>query len=348
MIEVLAIQRLSEADRAAIAAVGPEVRLTDAGGWFDGEIRDSWPEFTVRRYLPADEAGKGTRAERDALLAGAEVILGGWPFPLDLRARARRLKWFHQRPAGASNLRRGDLWDSDVIVTTSRGQGNTLAMAEYAIAGILHFAKAFDAAVAERASGGFDHRAYRPLLLAGKTLLVVGTGGIGAAVGKLGAGLGMRVLGTRWRSAAPPPEGFAATGGPEALDAWLGEADFLVLCCPWTEATTHLMNASRFARLRAGAVVVNVARGEIIEEPALAAALASGRLRGVVLDVYQGEFEHEPPGWMREDPRVIVTPHVSSASDRSAHGAVALFCANLRAYLDGKPMRNVVDWSVGY
>ena len=151
--------------------------MTDAGGWFDGEIRATWPEFTAARYLApairrAPARGRNaTRCSRDA-----EVILGGWPFPRDLRARAPALKWFHQRPAGASNLRLGDLWGSDVIVTTSRGEGNTLAMAEYAIAGVLHFAKALDRAVADRAAGRFDHRAYRPLLLAEKTLVRGGRG----------------------------------------------------------------------------------------------------------------------------------------------------------------------------
>ena len=140
-INVLNIQRLSAADRAKIEAVGQLIQLTDAGGWFDGEYRETWPAYTAARYLRPDATGSGNREERDRLLAEAEVILGGWPFPLDLRARAPRLKWFHQRPAGASNLLRGDLWGSDVTVTTSRGVGSTLAMAEYAVAGILYFAK---------------------------------------------------------------------------------------------------------------------------------------------------------------------------------------------------------------
>ena len=150
-------------DRAKIEAVDPAIRLTDAGGWFDGEIRETWPAFTAARYLSPNSLGSGTREERDRLLAEAEIILGGWPFPLDLRARAPRLRWFHQRPAGASNLLMGDLWGSDVIVTTSRGSGNTLAMAEYAVAGILHFAKGLHRAAIDRDAGAFDHRAYRPL-----------------------------------------------------------------------------------------------------------------------------------------------------------------------------------------
>src|SRR5262245_59163801 len=132
-INVLSIERISAEDRAKIEAVDPAIELTDAGGWYDGEIRETWPAFTATRYLAPGAAGSGTREERDHLLAEAEVILGGWPFPLDLRARAPRLKWFYQRPAGASNLRAGDLWGSRVEVTTSRGSGNTLAMAEYAV-----------------------------------------------------------------------------------------------------------------------------------------------------------------------------------------------------------------------
>jgi hypothetical protein len=94
-INVLSIQRISAEDRAKIEAVDPLIELTDAGGWYDGEIRETWPAFTSARYLAPGATGSGTREERDRLLAEAEVILGGWPFPLDLRARAPRLKWFH-------------------------------------------------------------------------------------------------------------------------------------------------------------------------------------------------------------------------------------------------------------
>jgi phosphoglycerate dehydrogenase-like enzyme len=350
LVTVLAIQRLNAADRARIEAIDPAIRLTDAGGWFDGEIRDTWPAYAASRYLSPGATGAGTRDERDRLLAEAEVILGGWPFPLDLRARAPRLRWFHQRPAGASNLRLGDLWASDVMVTTSRGVGSTLAMAEYAIAGILHFAKDFDRAIRDRDMSAFDHRAYRPLLMEGKTLCVVGAGGIGQEVGRLGAALGMRVVGTRRRPepGAPLPAGFAALAGTEDLDRFLAESDFVVICCQWTPETTNLINAARLASMKPGTVLVNVARGEIVDETALAEALARGHLRGVVLDVYVGEFEHLPPEALWRDPRVLITPHTSGHSDENRHGAIDLFCENLRAYLDGRPLCNVIDWERGY
>ena len=349
-INVLAIQRISAADRAKIEAVDPAIALTDAGGWYDGEIRKTWPAFTVARYLAPGATGAGTPEERDRLLSEAEVILGGWPFPLDLRARARKLRWFHQRPAGASNLLLGDLWGSHVVVTTSRGLGNTLAMAEYALAGILHFAKGFHRAAVDRDAGAFDYRAYRPLLLEGKTACVVGAGGIGLDVGRLCAALGMRVVGTRRHPQPdqPLPEGFSELGGPKDIDRFLPESDFVVICCHWTPETTRLFDKNRFAAMKAGSVLVNVARGEIVDEEALADALARDHLRGAALDVYVGEFEHTPTSRLWSDPRVLITPHISAASDQDRHGATDLFCDNLRAYLDGAPLRNVIDWERGY
>jgi phosphoglycerate dehydrogenase-like enzyme len=349
-VNVLSIQRLSPDDRVKIEAVDSAIELTDAGGWYDGEIRETWPAYTSARYLAPGAAGSGTREARDRLLAQADVILGGWPFPLDLRARAPRLKWFHQRPAGASNLRMGDLWGSRVVVTTSRGAGNTLAMAEYALAGILHFAKGLHRATVDRDAAAFDHRAYRPLLLHGKTVCVVGAGGIGLEVGRLCALLGMRVVGTRRDAPSDRslPPGFSALAGSGDLARFLPESDFVVICCQWTPETTRLFDQDRFAAMKAGSVLVNVARGEIVDEAALADALARNHLRGAALDVYAGEFEHAPMARLWSDARVLITPHISAASDQERHGAIDIFCDNLRAYLDGRPLRNVIDWERGY
>ena len=92
----------------------------------------------------------------------------------------------------------------------------------------------------------------------------------------------------------------------------------------------------------------HVARGEIVDEDALLDALRRDHLRGAALDVYVGEFERPPPARLWQDERVLITPHVSGGSDESRHGGIDIFCANLRAYLDGKPLRNVVDWQRGY
>src|SRR5947199_7066394 len=157
-----------------------------------------------------------------------------------------------------------------------RGCDNlTLAMAEYALAGILHFAKGLHRAAVDRDAGVFDYRAYRPLLLEGKTACVVGAGGIGLDVGKLCAALGMRVVGTR-REAHPDrplPPGFSELGGPDDLDRFLPKSDFVVICCQWTPHTTRLFDKDRFAAMKADSVLINVARGEIVGEEARADAL---------------------------------------------------------------------------
>jgi len=348
--EILVIVPMPDDGLGRIASVDPRVHVVDARGRFDVEMRETWPPWTVRRYLGEPAEMVDSRRERDRLLAHAEIVLGGFPFPLDLRARAPRLRWFHQLPAGASNLLRGDLWGSDVTVTTSRGHGNVRPMAEYALASLLHFARGLHRASRDQQRHQFDHRPYRPLLLQGKTVCVVGAGGIGREVGRLCASAGMRVIGTRRRPAidAALPEGFSRLEGPARLHALLAESDCVVISCQWTPETTGLIGPDAFRAMKPGAILVNVARGEVIDEEALIAALASGRLRGVALDVYVGEFEHEPDRRLWDDERVLITPHVSGGSDVRQHRGIDLFCDNLRAYLDGRPLANVVNWSDGY
>jgi len=235
-------------------------------------------------------------------------------------------------------------------VTTSRGLGNNLAMAEYAVGGIFYFAKGLQRASVDRAAGAFDHRAYQPMLLEGKTTCIVGVGGIGREVATLCDALGMRVIGTRRRHdlATPLPPGFSDLGDASELDRFLSVSDFVVICCQWTPETTRLFNQNRFAVMKRGSVLVNVARGEIVDEEALADALQRDHLRGAVLDVYAGEFERAPITRLWSDPKVLITPHISSATDQNRHAGIGLFCENMRAYLDGSPLRNVVDWARGY
>ena len=346
-LDVLSLIALPEAIREEVRGVDPSVALTMAPGWFDGEIRETWPAYTTDRYLRADSNGRGTRAERDGLLAGAEVVMVGFPFPLDIRARAPRLRWVHQRPAGASNMLRGDLWDAGVVVTSSRGRAHNLPIAEYVLAGVLHFAKGFRVAETERAERRFRAADYAPVQLAGKTACVVGAGGIGREVGRLFAAVGMRVVGTR-RRAAPPDDVFTEIRGAGGLHDLLAESDYVAVCCQWTPETEKLIGARAFAAMKDGAVLVNIARGEIVDEEALVAALAAGKLRGAALDVYVGEFDHAPDPCLWSDPRVLLTPHVSAASDVSSHRGAELFVENLRRYVAGEPLENVIDWDRGY
>ncbi len=122
----------------------------------------------------------------------------------------------------------------------------------------------------------------------------------------------------------------------------------MVICCQLTLETTRLFDEERFAAMKAGSVIINVARGEIVDEEALADALQRNHLRGAVLDVYAGEFEHMPIARLWSDPKVLITPHISGAVDQRRHGAINLFCENLHAYLEGRPLRNIIDWERGY
>lgn len=345
-LNVLSLVPISSAAESAIGSIDPSITVTARPGWFDGEIRATWGDYTADSYLRRGSNGSGTRAERDELLAAADVIIGGFPVPKDLRSRAPRLRWFHQTPAGASNLRTTDLWGSDVTVTTSRGHGNTLAMAEYVVASFLHFARALDQANLDRHEGSFDRFAYRPVLLSGKTVCVVGAGGIGRDVARLCSALGMRVVGTRRSADGPFPAGFDDIGGPDRLTELLADAAFVAVCCQWTPETDRLIGTEALAAMPDDAVLVNVARGEVIDEDALVAGL--DRLRGVALDVYVGEFDRPPPKRLWDDPRVLITPHVSGGSEDRPTRPLELFVENLQALVTGEPLRNVVEWSRGY
>lgn len=349
-VEVLVIVPVNDETLSRIGEIDPRIRVVDARGWFDAEIRETWPSWTVERYLVRRSISGVLRQDRDRVLASAEIVVAGWPPLIDLRARAPRLRWFHQLPAGASNLLRTDLWGSDVIVTTSRGYGNTRAMAEYVLGCFYHFARGLHHASRDREQHRFDHRNYRPIVLENKTVCVVGAGGIGRDVGRLCAGVGMRVVGTRRQVSAGDalPAGFVRLEPAGRLDELLAESDCVAVCCQWTPETTNLIGREAFDAMKPGTILVNVARGEIIDESALVAALERGKLRGVGLDVYTGEFEHEPDRRLWDDLRVLITPHVSGGNDISQHRGIELFCDNLRAYLDGRPLVNTIDWSVGY
>jgi len=349
MVEVVSVSRLSAADKRRIEEIDPSVRLTDAGAWFEGEIAESWPRQAARNYL-GNEKVESTRAQRDAVLAKAEVIVGGFPYPLDVCARAPKLRWYHQRNAGASNLWRGDLWRSKVMITTSRGGINVRPIAEYVVAGLLHIARDFPQAERDRAERVFERHRHRPLLLAGKTACIVGAGGIGREAGRLLAAIGMRVVGVRHSASAaePLPEGFAEMHGRDGLFAALGQSHAAVICAQLTEDTVGLMGTAAFAAMPPGGILVNIARGELVDEDAMLAALDGGHLRGAVLDVYVGEFDGPPPEKLWHHPRILVTPHDSGTTEVRANLGIDIFCNNLRAYLDGRPLANVIDWSRGY
>ena len=349
---VLVLGTVGEQPLEHIAAVDPAVRVVDARGVFEVEYADTWPTETVERYVPRPliTQSKTTRAERDVLLAEADVICIRFPFPLDLRARAPRLAWLHQTPAGASNLRMGDLWGSNVIATTSRGVNNSLPIAEYVLSTLLLFAKSLPQAFHDQERRVFERRAYRSVLVQGKTLGLVGLGGIGSEVARLAKAVGMRVIATRRSITAPQKntQGVDELLPPRALSSLLAQSDFVAVCAQWTPETDKLIGATELQQMKSTAYLINVARGELLDQTALIAALRERKIAGAALDVYEGEFTGPPPEELWQLPNVVITPHTSVGTDFSHAKGLDLFCDNLRRYLKGEPLLNVIDWQRGY
>jgi phosphoglycerate dehydrogenase-like enzyme len=270
------------------------------------------------------------------------VVCLTFPFPLRLRDRLARVRFVHQLPAGVSNLSRGDLWGSPVPITSGRGAGNTLAIAEWTLATSLVLLKDL-----LPRPGPLHRRAFHPRQVAGKTMGVVGLGGIGREVARLAAALSMRVIGSR-RSADQPVACVERLYGPANLHALLAESDLVVLTTQLTRETERLIDAAALAAMRPGAYLLNVARGELVDEAAVLGALRSGHLGGFASDVYVGEFDHPPPAELLAHERVLLTPHTSAMSDHASGRSRAIFRDNLLRCLRGEPLLNQVDWERGY
>lgn len=335
-----------------IAAVDSSVHVIDARGKFEVEYAETWPAETVHRYVSQDiiERNFSTRAERDALLAVAEIICLRFPFPLDLMSRAPRLKWLHQTPAGASNLLRGDIWGSSIAVTTSRGLNNALPIAEYVLATIFLFAKDLPRAFQDQTRQEFDRRQYHSVLIQDKTVGIIGLGGIGNEVARLAKGLGMRVIASRRSTTSVQynTEGVDELLPPAELLRLLERSDFVVLSTQWTPQTERIIGVAELRQMKKSAYLVNVARGELIDQAALVTALRSGDIAGAALDVYVDEFAGPPPEELWQLPNVVITPHTSVSTDVQHARGIDLFCENLHRYLKGESLKNVLDWERGY
>ena len=351
-LNILLLGAVGDSVVEKIEAIDPRIRVADARGKFEVEYAETWPSESVRRYVPQSliESNTSTRAERDALLAEAEVICIRFPFPLDLRARTPRLKWLHQTPAGASNLRMGDMWGSNVIVTTSRGLNNPLPIAEYVLSTIFLFAKSLPQAFYDQNNRAFQRRGYRPVLIQGKTVGIVGLGGIGSAVARLAKAVGMRVAATRRSvtTAQSQTQDVDELLPASALSTLLEQSDFVVLSTQWTPETDGLIGEAELRQMKPSAYLINVARGELVDQSALVTALREGWIAGVGLDVYTGEFSGPPPAELWQLPNIVVTPHTSGGTDVQQARGIELFCENLQRYINGQSLLNVLDWERGY
>jgi phosphoglycerate dehydrogenase-like enzyme len=311
-------------------------------------ISDVDPRIEV---IDGNALARGTEGG-ERLLQDADVVLVGYPVPDGIAARAPHLRWAQQTQAGVSNLHGTDLWASDVILTSSRGAVSATGIAEYVIAGVYYFARGLQEATRQKAASGFGRRGYDLRPVAGATIGVVGLGGIGGEVARLARAAGMKVLATRRSVTQPQPD----TDGADLLlpagdlVKLAAESDYIAVCAQLTAQSERMLDAGVFAAMKPDAVLINVARGELIDEDAMVAALGEGRIRGALLDVYDGELAGRPPRpELVELPQVILTPHISNNGDPvGREPARRLFADNLRRYLDGRPLLNQVDRARGY
>lgn len=298
------------------------------------------------------DANKAAGADLDAALSIADVLLVGYPVPSVTVGRAPNLVWAHHTQAGVSNLRDTDLWTSGITLTSSRGVMAAGAIAEYVVAAAAFFARGLHEGMRQKHAGVFTRSGYQMVSLRDATMGVVGLGGIGREVARQSKGLGMRVLATRRSVTAPASDtddvDWLLPAGQ--LHQMAAESDFLAVCAQLTAETTGMIDAGVISALKPGAVLINVARGEEVNEDALVEGLLSGHLRGAVLDVYDGELAgRQPRRELLELPQVLLTPHISGRGDPGNwEPNRRLFADNLRRFLLGEPLLNVVDRQRGY
>jgi phosphoglycerate dehydrogenase-like enzyme len=272
--------------------------------------------------------------------------------PSLIAGRAPNLVWAHHTQAGVSNLHDSDLWASSVTLTSSRGVMAASAIAEYVVAAAALYARGLHEAMRQKQAGLFTRSSYEMVSLRDATMGVVGFGGIGREVARQAKALGMRVLATRRSVAAPAynTDGVDGLLPADQLHQMAAESDFLAVCAQLTAETAGMIDAGVFSALKPGAVLINVARGEEVNEDALIETLVRGDLRGAVLDVYDGELAGRPPRpELLELPQVLLTPHISGRGDPSTWDPIRrLFADNLRRFISGEPLLNVVDRQRGY
>lgn len=326
------------------ADVVERVRRAFGRGW---EVRQ------IAAPISSDGDGGAASDEIAAATRGAEVYLG-WGAPRGVvAAGGETLRWLHTATAGVAPglldaLRGGR---GRATLTNSRGV-HAEPMADSVLAGIAYCARGFHAAVAAQqerrwAKDAFTDGTVPMRELKALRVGLLGLGGIGRAVARRAAALGMEVRGIRRHSSARRPRGVRWVGGPEDIVQLAAGSDVLVITAPRTPDTEGMVGGEVLDALPAGAFVVNVSRGELLDQRALLAALDRGHLAGCVLDVFSEEpLPGGDPLWRH--PRVLITPHVSAVSAGFWPREEALLLENVRRYRVGRRLRNVVNLEKGY
>lgn len=302
--------------------------------------------------VPADGSGDGASTlspEIEAALKGAEIYLG-FGIPPEVLQAGPELRWVHSGAAGVGGSLHEQMRTSPVQFTNSAGIHGP-PMAETVVAMAMYFARGLDLATKSQAAGEWAAETFLAAAspvreIAGSTAVVVGYGGVGRQVGSRLAALGVRVIGVRRKVPDNGPQTYNVVGAA-ALRSVLPRADLLVLTVPGTEETRRLIGAEELALLPAGSVLINVARGPVLDEDALVQSLRSGHLRGAGLDVFREEpLPPESPLWTLSN--VLMTPHVSAVGRGFWDRQIRLIEKNIQRYLGGGALLNLVDKDAGY
>lgn len=316
------------------------------------ETPPGWRVHVVR--APTSSDGDGPPRPSDEVMAAvrdAEAYYG-FGIPRALFAEARTLRWVHSAAAGVGTALHPEMVASDVLLTNSAGI-HAIPIAEWVVGCVLHFLRGLDIVIDQQRRGVWDKAPFVRMDSVLREMdsvraLVVGVGGIGGATGERLSALGARCTGVRRRVGLGSPPGFQRVVGLDQLEAELPGHDVVVLAAPLTGETAGLLTAERLDRLPRSAIVVNVARGALLDQDALAERLAGGRLRGAALDVFREEpVSADSPLWALRN--LILSPHISPVSPgRFWPRQLDLFLDNWRRYSKGEPLSNIVDKRAGY
>ena len=339
-LRVLIASLLEPQHVARIEAADPRVSVLYAPGLLPVP-RYPADHTGVPRDLSAAELGAWAALRRQA-----DVSFDfDWQAPADMVANCPRLRWVQATSAGIGGfLDRTELAGTELVFTTAAGV-HGVPLAEFALLGLLYFAKGMPALAGAKAARHWQRHAGSQV--AGSRALLVGLGGAGRSVARLLAAAGVEVYGAGRPGHRYDVPGVASYLASDQLHQVLPQVDALVLACPLTEQTRGLIGAAELALMRRGSVLVNISRGPVVDEEALVDALRAGHLGGACLDVFATEpLPAGSPLW--DMPNVIVSPH-SAATVAAENGLLTdLFIDNLRRCLAGRPLRNTYDRAAGY
>lgn len=281
-----------------------------------------------------DKPSADQRARTEALMAGA--------VPAGLLPTMPKLRWAQAMSAGVEGwLALPDLPPA-LSLTCARGT-HLESMPENIVAALFHVAKPIGQAIENQKQSKWVHTVAQPLY--GKTLGILGLGAIGGEVARIAAALGMRVVGTKRR--AQSMAHVAEVLPPERTDEVMAQSDFVLLLLPATPETDNFIDAKRLAKMKPGAWLLNFGRGHIIKDDDLIAAAKEKKIAGAVLDVFRQEpLPADHPFWTAEG--IIVLPHIGGPHPQRDKFVARLFVDNLKRFLDGEPLKEVVDRDAGY